>query len=318
MITTIIGMMTLTNVSPPLQAVDLNRLYKQGERLEYDFSSRIQMDIRQVPLETFMPFSQRFNYTYTLETERLKPDGIADVRFKRNIINVRMGETYDSPPKDEVIKANNNYLFTMSGKNSIISIKDDSPKDDKKLDHKPVNLFLVNAYPAFLQFDVGGWMWQIRSMAGFVNFFDLGPVLPLREVEVGGTWKDTVGYAPTTIQTGADKGKNVVARLDKVYTYKGMTEHEGKRVVWVQGTVNQNTDAAPLIAEMLGVDIKRAPFSEIKIQFDATIDFYLEPSNLTMFRVRAGSEGYISVTIPQITGPVYEEKFKSTALLKKK
>ena len=79
--------------------VDLIRTYKVGTKATYVFTSRMQFDHRQVPLETFIPELATYTSTINTTVEKAKPDGVADVRVRRPDIAVRTGETFDQPPQ---------------------------------------------------------------------------------------------------------------------------------------------------------------------------------------------------------------------------
>jgi hypothetical protein len=308
-------MLSLALLSPVVEPVDLSRVFKMGEKATYSFSSRINVDWRQVPIETFIPQNDGFEYTFTTEVEALKPDGVADLRFRRPKIVLKIGETFDSPPKEQILARDQNYLFVLSNKNRLLSVRDDSPKQPQKPDSRLFSHLYADE-DRRLQLDIFSWMSQLRQLAAFVNFFDRGPNLPTRPVSVGDTWKETIGYVPTTVSAGADQGKNLMARLDYEYTYKGLIEFEGQTVYHVVGKIFQDTDAAPFIADLMGVKLEFAPFKEIKLKMDGTVDYYLRQSDLSVHKILAKSEGYTSITVATYEGgPVYEEKFKSNARL---
>lgn len=304
-------------ISPlPQGKVDLQRVFKDGAKATYEFNSRIQVDFRMAPLETFIPETDGFTYTFTTSVEKVKPDGVADIRFKRPKIVLKMGEKFDSAPKDEVLLKDQNVLYTLSHRNQVLAVKDETPKPPPKKDGG--GMFWRANFGASQDIIIA-WISQLRQIAAFVNFFDLGPILPNHPVAVGDTWKETVGYAPVTVASGADKGKNINARIDYVYTFMGKTDLNGKQVYHIVGKVDQDTDAAPYIADILGVKMDRAPFKEIKLKINGSVNYYLDTANLQPLEIRATSDGEVDVIVPDYpSGPVYEEKFKSRASLIKK
>jgi hypothetical protein len=296
------------------EKIDLKRTFTATDKATFDFQCKLQIDARQLPLETFIPQNAWFVYGFTAQVEKMKPDGVADLRFKRPKIVLKEEETFDHPAKDTVLVKDENYLFTMSHKNQLLAVKDETPKKPPPKDGG--GLFATLRAGTATQIDIGGWIGQLHTLAGFVNFFDLGPNLPLQPVAIGDTWKETVGYAPVTISAGADKGKSINARIDYVYTYLGKATVNKKSYVHIQGKISQDTDAAPFIASIIGVKLELAPFKEIKLKMDGTVNYYLEPVNLQVALIQASSTGEVAVTIPQVTsGPVYEERFKSRASL---
>ncbi len=301
--------------SPTVEPVTLQRKFQANETAKYEFTSRIQLDHRQAPVETFIPTNETVTYTFTMKVEKLKPDGIADVRFQREKISVRMGETFDAPPKTEEIKTNENVLFTLSPTNQILAARDESKKPPLQAEW----LAGIGSAAAPVQDIISSWIAQMHQLAGFVNFFDRGPILPEHPVEPGATWEETVGYAPVVVEKGADKGKALNARIDYKYTYKGVTDYEGKSVYHIQGTYQMDTDAAKYIEELLQDQREMSPFKEIRLQLKGTVDYYLDRNTCDAFRIRAEAEGYFSMTLKdEPGGPVLEQKIRSRAGLVRK
>jgi hypothetical protein len=160
---------------------------------------------------------------------------------------------------------------------------------------------------------------QLRQLAAFVNFFDMGPILPNGPVSVGDTWKDTVGYAPVTVSSGADKGKNINARIDYEMTYLGKAEYKGKTYHHIKGKFLQDTDAAPYLADLMGVKPEASRFKSVKLMIDGKVDYYLDLATLDPVEILATSEGSVDVEVTTYSGgPVYQERFKSRASLVRK
>ncbi|MGI8923125.1 MAG: hypothetical protein ACR2HJ_03635 [Fimbriimonadales bacterium] len=303
--------------NPQGQKIDLNRLFIGGEKAIYEFNSRISVDSRMVPLQTFIPETDSFTYTFTTLVEQMKPDGVADLRFRRPKIVLNMGETFDSPPKSLPLQKDENYLFTISRKNQMLAVKDFTPRKKEKDGSAAVALRSRTEAGAG-QIDIGAWIGQLRQIGAFVNFFDLGPILPNEPVAVGDIWKDTIGYVPATVSAGADKGKSINARIDYLMTFMGATNLNGRAVWHIQGKISQDSDAAPYIAQLLNVKLERAPFKEIKLKIDGLVDYYLDHKTLHPLQIKATSEGSVDVTVSDYSGgPVYEERFKSRASLVK-
>jgi len=309
--------LALTSAEP----VTLERVFRQGETSTYDFTTRIMLDAREYPQETFFPVNDQVYYTFTLTTERLKPDGVADVRFKRNKVTIRYGERFDEPPKEEKVGRDESLLFTLSRTNQVLSLRDESPKPPPSGGGLR-SAMLRNASPAAAEmaFDIiDDWITQMHQLAGFVNFFDLGPILPAHPVEPGGTWKETVGYAPVTVAEGADKGRTLNARIDYVYTFMGEANHGGRAVYHIQGTYKQDTDAAKYIEDLLNEARMASPFKEIRLQMEGKVDYYLDKSTCAVIRINAEANGYFGLTVNELPdAPVMEEKIKSRASLTRK
>jgi hypothetical protein len=169
------------------------------------------------------------------------------------------------------------------------------------------------------QLDIMGWMDQLRQLAAFVNFFDNGPILPTGSVVVGDTWKETVGYAPITVAAGADKGKNINSRIDYEMTYRGKAARNGKSFYHIEGKIAQDSDAAPYLADLMGIKPEASPFKSVKLKLDGKVDYYLDLATLAPVEILATSNGAIDVEVTTYTGgPVYQERFKSRASLVRK
>ncbi|MEW5884433.1 MAG: hypothetical protein AB1725_09455 [Armatimonadota bacterium] len=300
------------------EPVTLERVFRQGETSTYDFHTRIMLDVRDYPLETFIPVNDQVYYTFTLTTERLKPDGVADVRFKRNKVTIRYGERFDEPPKEEKAGREESILFTLSRTNQVLSHRDESPKPPPSGGGlRSAMLHYASPAAAEMAFDIiDDWITQMHQLAGFVNFFDLGPILPAHPVEPGETWKQTVGYAPVTVAEGADKGRTLNARIDYVYTFMGEANHGGRPVYHIQGTYKHDTDAAKYIEDLLNEYRMASPFKEIRLQMEGKVDYYLDKSTCAVVRINAEANGYFGLTVNELPdAPVMEEKIKSRASL---
>ncbi len=294
----------------------LARLYEGNSKSSYAFSSRLDMEFRQYPFQNFFPVRNLTTYSFTFDVERQKPDGVADLRFKRPQIVVDVSESPWGDAEKQTIDMKDNVLFTLSRANQILAIKDESPPRTDKKD----GLWIRTAGAAgFAQLEiVGNYVQQLFQLSGFVNFFDFGPTLPARPIEIGDTWKETKAYAPITVKAGADKGKNLVSRLDYEYTYKGDTEWEGKTVTWIQGKLVQDSDAAAYVAELYGYEPAAFPVTSIKLKLEMDVDYYLDKATLWPLRIRGTSEGHAAISIKGVNGPVEEIKMKGQASLSKK
>lgn len=294
--------------------VSLERTYGMGEKAKYEFSNRLDMDFRTFPHVNYFPVRYLVSYSFDFNVEALKPDGVADVRFLRPSIVIRESESPWGDAKTETIELKENVLYTLSRANQPIGVKVETPAD-KRLSNR-IRTLTSAAEP---QLDiVGPFVSQIYQLAGFVNFFDLGPNLPLRPVAVGDTWKETKAYAPMTVESGADRGKNMVARLDYEYTFKGSTEFEGKQVTWIQGRLKQDTDAVGYIAELYGYEVSAFPISSIILKLDMTVDYYLDEKTKWPIKIIGNSQGEASITFRGEQAPREEIKVKGSATLARK
>ncbi len=305
----------LPSVALPVDEVDLIRKFKQGEVYQYEFHSKVVHERREAILVTFVPFVSEVRYEFTLTTEKEKPEGTADIRFRRGPVNLRVAATFDQPATTKKISDERNILFTLSPKNRVLAIKDETPK---KPESKPPKTLFALPHP--LQLDIGGWTSQMVRLSAFVGFLDFGPQLPLKKVKVGDAWFETVGDTPVTISEGANKDKTIVGRLDYKYVYKGEATVDGRRMVWIQGTLEQNTDAGKFIADLLEIDVEQSPIPKVPLQMKATVDYYLEPGSLLLYKAEAEFEGYAAVYLKQFDDErAYEEdRFTSRASIIRK
>lgn len=315
----LLALITATALAAPAQdaQIDLQRIFTAGAKSTYAFTSRVQFEHRQVPLETFIPDTETYTYTINALVEKIKPDGVADVRMKRPNISVKTGETFEHPPQTIVLIKDLNHLVTLSRKNQVLDFEDFTPKPKDGGGGGTLNSLIERGGAS--QLDIMGWMNQLRQLAAFVNFFDNGPILPSGAVSVGDTWKETVGYSPITVKAGADKGKNMNSRIDYEMTYKGKAMRNGKNFYHIEGRILQDSDAAPYLADMMGVKPESSPFKAVLLKMDAKVDYYLDLKTLDPVEILATSNGSIDVEVTAYTGgPVYQERFKSRASLVRK
>lgn len=315
----LLSLITAVALAAPMQdaPVDLIRTFKAGTKATYVFTSRMQFEHRQVPLETFIPEIATYTSTINTTVEQMKPDGVADIRVKLPDISVKTGETFEKPPQTIVLIKDVNQLLTMSKKNQVLDFEDFTPKPKPKDGGGLLATVGIGVQPP--QDPIVGWMEQLRQLAAFVNFFDMGPILPNGPVIVGETWKETVGYAPITVREGADKGKNINARIDYEMTYMGKAARNGKNFHHIVGKMIQDTDAAPYLADMMGVKPEASIFKEVRLKLDGKVDYYLDLATLDPVEIQATSNGSIDVEVTAYTGgPVYQERFKSRASLVRK
>ncbi len=297
--------------------VELVRKFKSGEKTAYAFVSDLNAASREGYVDTFIPENIQFTYDFTLSTEKELPEGTAQVRFQRPKISIKEGETFESPPKTTVAKLDHNLVFTLSKTNRVLGVKDETPK---KSDKGKGGGFLVSLERGNQEQDdpISSWIQFLYQFGAFVNFYDLGPELPDHAVAVGDIWKQTVGYQPMQMNSGADKGKPIMGRLDMVYTYNGTSQLAGKSAIWIQATLHNESDAAPFIADQIGVKLDEMNLKSVKLQLNAAIDYYLDPANLQVMRIESKSDGFASIEVKGFAGPIREEKFKSAASLTRK
>jgi hypothetical protein len=142
---------------------------------------------------------------------------------------------------------------------------------------------------------------------------DFAPPLPVEEVEVGDTWKKTVGFTPQTLK--GKGGQMAVQRLDFTYTYKGLVESNGKRVHRIIGDLTVKSDLAEFIHQTFNVKSNVTGLKEIPLNMTSKVEFDLDPKTFQTIRAEANSVGGFSVIATGNTGAVQEEKFKAKSTL---
>lgn len=314
-----VGVLMPSFLSVDADKVELFRSYRSGEKLTYQFSSQLDVGVRSGEIDVFIPENVKYTYNFTLTTEKEKPEGTADVRFRRPNVTIHIGETFEDPPTKEEVKTDENILFTLSRTNQVLSLKDESPKKkDKDKGNRSIIATASAVEQQRAQDVIRSWFQQLFQLAAFVNFYDLGPLLPGHPVAVGDTWKQTVGYQPMQITAGADKGKPIMGRLDYEYTYRGRKELDGKQVVWIVAKLHNESDASPYVASRMGVELEDSPFKAIKLKISAEVEYFLDPVTLITLKVASKSEGNAHVVVEGVEGPIEEVKFESRGSLTKK
>jgi hypothetical protein len=307
------------------KAVTLARVFPKGEKLAYSVTSNLQVETRPYGIQTFMPEEMDLNYKFTTEVKQLKNDGVAIVRYTRPTMTQVDGETYERPPKTTVEKVNFNYDLTLSPINKILEMKDLNPPKKPKpggtggggaLSHFATRN--LASMQGSLQAVMGQFISDLYRLALNVgsidSAMDFSPKLPLDDVKVGDTWKETVSYQPQKLK-GKD-GKQAVQRLDYTFTYKGAVKVNGKPFERVTATLDLNTDLGAFLNQLMDTKPDESHLKSIPIQLKQTIDYDLDPATKrTVFAV-SKSEGGFSINITDLTVPVQEERLKGATTLR--
>lgn len=307
--------------APPLQGTPtlLSRAFTKGEKGKYEFHSAITFESRGGNLDTWIPQDQDVVYQYSYEVTDMKADGICVMRYKRPTLTEIEGETVDSKPKPRVYKVNYDLELNVSPTNEVLSVKDLTPKKPPTKPPKANLLALFKAGGKGRQDIIGDFVNEVRRLALFAggsldSSLDFNPKLPYDEVKVGDTWKRTVGYSP---QKQSGSNKMAVQRMDYTYTYVGPVEVNGKKFQRVSAAISLKTDLAEFIHQTFDVKSSDTGLKAIPLNFNAKIDFDLDPKTFRTLKANGTSEGGFSIML--IDSPdkaVQEERFKGSVKLK--
>lgn len=301
-----------TGQAAPIQ---LARVYTLGEKLTYEVKSNMSIQHRQRGLQTWIPEDLDLNYRFTTEVKALKAEGIADVHYQRPTMTVITGETFNSPPKTTVEKANLNFLLSMSPANEVIGMKDLTPPAKGKggKGQRAMRWTGAGASPNQQIPFIGQFIGEVHRLALFAGNFesalDFAPRLSFDKIKVGDSWKRTVGYSPQKLK-GKD-GKTVNQRLDYTFTYKGLVTSNGKTVHRVVGECGLDTNLADYVNGMFDMKPEESGLKSIPLKFNARIEFDLDQATRKTLQSNATSEGGFQIILSDLPNePIEEETFK--------
>ncbi len=309
--------------TPEAKPVTLARVFTKGEKLQYAITSNLHTEARQYGLQTFIPDDLDLSYKFTSEVKDLKSDGVAVLRYARpNIVAVE-GATAERPSKTTVDKIDWIYDLTVSPINAILEEKDLNPKKPPKKksdgdDGGDGGLKLFAHMPVRGQDPLGGMMGQFigelyrlsLNIGSMDSALDFSPKLPLDEVKVGDTWKQTVSYEPQTMK--GKNGKQAVQRLDYTFTYRGLVTVSGKQYHRVSATLDLNTDLGSFINQLLDAKPSETHLKGIPLKLKQKIDFDLDMANKRTVAAHSAAEGGFNITITDTDEPLIEEKLTGT------
>ena len=306
--------------------VQLQRTSKAGEKLSYSVKSFLQMETREIGLDTFLPDTVDINYDFTAEAVAAKADGIFDFRYKRPTMTVIEGETVDAGPKKIIEKPNFDLMITVSPINEFLETKDLSPKkpEPKKTGGGggTRNFKLRGAKlqdPGLMGGGlIGQFIQEVQRLALFIGSIDTAidfqPKLDFREVSKGDTWKRTISYSPQKLKSKGNK--TVMQRLDYVYTYGGVVDSSGKKVNRVTAELKMNSDLVQFIKDNFDTSQGPFPFKEITFELAAKIDYDLDLVTGHTLKAEANSQGgFKIVAIQYPEDPIVEQKLKGNTKL---
>ncbi len=298
--------------------VTLTRTYVLGEKSTYRVRADIQIQVRAGELRTFIPQDEGLEYDFTTEVKQLKPDGIADVIYRRPTIKVIEGETFDSGIKTTTEKINFNYLLTMSPINEVLADKDLNPPKKEKAGADKLNLATKSALAKRAQDFFGVFIEEVQRLSVFIgsldSSLDFNPKFPFDEVVVGDSWKRTVGFQPQKLK-GTD-GKQAVQRLDITYTFKGTTKRGPKDVYRIDADLNHETDLSQFLNQLAEVDEEVTGIKRFPLRLKAKVTYDIDPATgKTLGAVAESEGGFELVLTEQENDPLVEQKLKGRTVM---
>ncbi len=317
------------SLSGPLQdkPVLLQRQSKLGEKLAYSVKSRLNLEQRQIGLDTFLPARVDINYDFLAEAVKEKADGIFDFHYTRPTMTIIDGETADHGPTTTTEKSNMDLMLTVTPINEFLELKDLAKKDPKKAKTGGGGGGLLAFGPTLgyrpqglLDGFIGQFVSEIQRLALFIgsldNAIDFQPKLDVREVSKGDTWKRTVSYSPQKLES--KNGKSVMQRLDYVYTYQGIVDSKGIQVYRVTAELAMNSDLVQYIKDNFEVR-GELDFKEMSFNLKAKIDYDLDLKTCHTVQAVANSEGGFKIVVKQYPdNPILEQRLVGTTTLRRK
>lgn len=263
--------------------------------MSYSVRSNLQLQHRQMGLQTFIPEDLDINYDFTLDVKDVNKDGIASVRYNRAKITQIEGETADRGPRATTENVKQDLMLKISPLNEILDMKDLNPEKPKGKSGQA-----RWTTTRLIQGDmIGQFVGEVERLALFIGPFDtsldIAPRMPVEEVSVGDTWKRTVGYQPQKLR-GKD-GQQAVQRLDYTYTFKGDDTWNGKPIKRVEAVLKLDTDLAAFFNQLFGAKPEETGLKSIPLKLDATIQFYLDPVTLNTLAASGKSTGGFSIIL---------------------
>jgi hypothetical protein len=313
--------------SGPMQAkpLELSRKFTAGEKLSYYTRAQFTEEQRSGSLQTFIPNDEEVSYHYTMNVQKVKADGIAEILYQRPTMDITIGDTADSAAKKITEKTDFKFLLDVTPINDVVSQKDLNPPKKPKESGGLLSKVPVNFLKQGTQSDgvalglLFSFVNEIQRLAFFVGSLDSGldiaPHFPFDEVTVGSTWKKTVGYSPQALKGQGDK--QAVQRIDYVFTYMGvMKNKDGKDIQRVQAKVKLDTDLVNYARQLVGGSASSSFLKSVPLAFEGTIDFDLDMTTLHMTKAAAESKGSFAIIAKGVDQPVLENRFHGRTSVK--
>jgi hypothetical protein len=299
-------------------AVTLGRIFRLNEKFAYELRSSLHTERRAGALNTWIPSDLDYNYDFTEVVQALKADGIGVIHYRRPTLTEVHGETFDSPSVSTTVKVGLDYQLTLSPFNEVLDIKNlrPQPTDEANL------LLLLDPSSGKRRTQVTpilkealGELYQLSLFVGpLESSLDLAPKRSLDPVNVGDTWKRTVGYQPQRLK---GKGrKQAVQRLDYTFTYKGVLNGETGKVFRVQADLSYHTDLMEFLEQIVGAEGEDVGKIKIPVSLSSTILFDLDMKTKETVLATATSEGSFKIENREEETTLIEEKLKGHTTLR--
>ena len=306
-------------------AIELGRKFVAGEKLVYLTKAEITDEQRSGELQTFIPHDESYSYRHTLDVQKVKADGIAEVMYLRPSMAITMGDTGESAAKTTTEKLDWKIQMDISPVNEVLSLKDltpkkpDAPKKNdglKWLRARGVQGSAADGTAVGLLFSFVG---EVQRLAFFIGGFDtsldISPRMPFEEVKVGDTWQRTVSATPQKLKGQGEKMG--VQRLDYTYTYKGVTKStEGKDIHRIEAVVKLDTDMAEFARQLTGSSKAGSMLKTVPLKFEAKVKYDLDLKTMHLVKAAAESSGSFAIEVKGVSQPLLEDRFRGRTLVK--
>ncbi len=316
--TSILALALLTQGAAQAKPVTLARKFKQGEKMSYSCRADFVEEQRSGSLQVLIPQDESVGYHYTMTVQKMKADDVAEILYQRPSMEITMGDSAEEAAKTMTEKVDFKLLLDVSPVNDIVAEKDLNPPKKAKdgFYRNPVIEKIMRQGNASDRVALGllfSYKDEIQRLAFFVGPLDSGldisPKFPFDEVNVGTTWKSTVGYTPQKLKDSG--GKSAVQRIDYTYTYMGlMKDKTGKDVHRIQAKTKVETDLIEYARQLVGGSASSSFLKSVPLGYEATIDFDLDPANCHLLRVAATSSGHFEIEPKGGEQALLENKFK--------
>ena len=305
--------------------IELGRKFVAGEKLVYVTKAEITDEQRSGDLQTFIPSDQSIMYRHTLDVQKVKADGIAEVMYLRPTMAITMGDTAESGAKTINEKFNWKLLMDISPVNEVLEVKDLSPKkpDAPKKDGGSMWLRKSGIQGSEADGAAIGLLFQfveeVQRLAFFVGGFetslDISPRMPFEEIKVGDTWQRTVSATPQKLKGQGEKMG--VQRLDYTYSYKGVTKStEGKDVHRIEAVVKLDTDMAEFARQLTKSSRSSTSLKTVPLKFEAKVKYDLDFKTMHLVKAVAESSGSFAIEVKGVDQPLLEDRFRGRTLVK--
>lgn len=305
--------------------VTLSRTFTKGEKLTYEYKASLHVESREYGLVTWIPDDVDFAYKFTIEVQELKNDGFAKILYKRPTISITEGETADRGLKTTTQKLDMTLQMTLSPFNEITELKDLTPKKPEKpkpkgSENSQESLRTIakvqGELSSLLVDSLTSGLTELMLLLGSLDSsLDFAPKLPFEEVNVGDTWKRTVGYSPQKL--AGKEGKMATQRLDYTYTYKGLVKSGNTEVHRIVADLSLDTNLAEFMNQSIPENLKsRALVKSLPFKLTSQIVFDLDKKTGHTIKAVATSDSSSQIYLSILQDVADENKMHSKITLR--